>query len=270
MQDIIFDHTLHKTHFVNFHLHEGCEIYYLVSGKVKYFVEKQMYDVTTGDVFITNQTEIHKPNIEPDELYEKISIQFMPSIFHDISTEEYDLLGCFYKRKNGTNNKITLSKSQHEKMLQIFKEMDSMQSKKPAYYKIKVKNLLTDLLIILNEASSKNSDYNPFSHVSGTLYEVINYIDKNLAEDLSLSVLGEKFFVSEAHLCRTFKKLTNSTLHQYIIKKRIARARELLTSDMSVTEVMSLCGFCDFSNFIKTFKETTGTTPGKYKKRPKK
>jgi len=55
-------------------------------------------------------------------------------------------------------------------------------------------------------------------------------------------------------------------LHEYIIFKRVARAKKLLMEGKSVTETCHLSGFNDYSNFIRTFKRTVGISPGKYSK----
>ena len=263
--DIIYDHRISEKKSFYFHLHDGCEIYYLVSGCVEYFVEKQIYSVGKYDIFITNHIEIHKPNILDDSNYERISIRFNPEYIKKYSKNGYDLLNCFYNRPNGMGNKITVTEEQLSQVVELFKQIDKVQHEKPPYYEIMLDNCIIRLLIILNEASGnlnvKKSDY----ALSGMLNDVLAYIDDNLGGDLSLAAFEKKFFVSGAHLCRMFKKMTNSTIHQYIINKRIAYARELLVTDVSVTEVMEKCGFGDFSNFIKTFKKYTGSTPGNYK-----
>jgi AraC-like DNA-binding protein len=54
----------------------------------------------------------------------------------------------------------------------------------------------------------------------------------------------------------------------YILKTRIAMAKELLCeADMSVTEISESCGFSSISYFSRTFKNETGMSPLKYKKR---
>ena len=260
-----YKHLTHKSPSFDFHLHDGCEIYYKISGDVRYFVEKQIYSINTYDVFITNQNEIHKPNFESSKQYERITLCFDPGFFSQFSDEKYDLLSCFYNRKNGTDNKITLMPIEFERMMSCFETIEEALSQNALYCNIKITNAVIDLLILLNEAAKRKTSENQKNQLNEDLAKIIDYIDTHLPEDLSLATLERVLYVSAAHMCRTFKSATNSTIHQYIIKKRIALAKHLLKLGYSVSDASNKSGFNDFSNFIKTFKKHTGMVPGKYK-----
>lgn len=260
-----YKHIIHKSPSFDFHLHDGCEIYYKISGDVRYFVEKQIYSVNTYDVFITNQNEIHKPNFESTKPYERITLCFDPNFFSQFSNENYDLLDCFYNRKNGTNNKITLTPPEFERLMTFFGTIEEALLQNYSYCDIKVTNTVIDLLILLNEAAKRKTSENQKNQLNESLAKIIDYIDAHLSEDLSLATLERVLYISAPHMCRMFKNATNSTIHQYIIKKRIALAKHLLKLGHSVSEASHKAGFSDFSNFIKTFKKHTGTIPSKYK-----
>ena len=75
------------------------------------------------------------------------------------------------------------------------------------------------------------------------------------------SVLAASFFLSESYICRIFKQATGTTINQYITAKRISRAKILLAEGRTVTEACSLCGFGDYSNFLKSFTRAVGISP---------
>jgi AraC-like DNA-binding protein len=260
-----YKHVAHKSPSFDFHLHDGCEIYYRISGDVRYFVEKQIYSVDTYDVFITNQNEIHKPNFESGKPYERITLCIDPDFFSQFSNENYDLLKCFYGRENGIGNKITLTKPELESMMSIFKVIEEAFTKDASYCDIIINSKIIELLIILNEASKRKTNELQNNQLSENLAKITDYIDTHLSDDLSLATLERALYLSASHMCRIFKRSTNSTIHQYIIKKRIALAKSLLALGYSVSEVSHRSGFSDFSNFIKTFKKHTGIIPSKYK-----
>ena len=262
---IDYKHLTHKSPSFEFHLHDGCEIYYRISGDVRYFVEKQIYSVNAYDVFITNQNEIHKPNFESSQPYERITLCFNPDFFSQFSSKDYDILNCFYNRKNGTDNKITLTPPEFERMMGSFEAIEEALLQNASYSDIRITNIVIDLLLLLNEAAKRKSKANQKNQLNENLAKIIDYIDTHLSEDLSLATLESVLFVSAPHICRTFKKATNSTIHQYIIKKRIVLAKHLLKMGYSVSDVSHKSGFSDFSNFIKTFKKHTGMIPSKYK-----
>ena len=77
-------------------------------------------------------------------------------------------------------------------------------------------------------------------------------------------MLASHFYLSSSYLCRIFKDSTGTTINQYITAKRISRAKVLLAEGHPVAETGSLCGFGDYSNFLKSFTRAVGVSPKKY------
>ncbi|MEG2350978.1 MAG: AraC family transcriptional regulator, partial [Hungatella sp.] len=92
------------------------------------------------------------------------------------------------------------------------------------------------------------------------------YIDQHLSEALSLESISTACSLDKYYLSHLFKKETESTIFQYILVKRIAQAKELLSLGSSVTEACQQSGFNDYANFIRSFKKVTGYSPGHFKK----
>ena len=94
--------------------------------------------------------------------------------------------------------------------------------------------------------------------------EILSYINLNLTEELTISGLADHFFLSPSYLCKIFKDSTGTTINKYITARRITRAKSLLSDGCSVTDTCSLCGFHDYSNFLKSFTRAVGISPKKY------
>lgn len=69
---------------------------------------------------------------------------------------------------------------------------------------------------------------------------------------------------SPYHFLRLFKKSTGMTPHLYLTQMRIDKARSLMVSGLSPSEVALETGFTDQSHFANTFRKYTGATPGQY------
>ena len=262
---IDYNHTTRSVANFNFFLRWGCEIWYLISGDVRYFVENQIYEVEPGDIIITNPSEIHKPTFKSDKTYERITVCLDPTFFSQFSTEAFDLLSCFYDRKNGEGNKITLSEEENAEVRRIFSEIEREYASSETSSEVRINALMLELLVLLNKAA-RGSDKREQVDLGGLVREIISYVERNLDGELSLSALERAFFLSAEHLCRSFKNETGITLHGFIVKKRMATAQLLLASGESVTETAERCGFSDLSNFIRSFKKHVGMTPSEYKK----
>ena len=94
--------------------------------------------------------------------------------------------------------------------------------------------------------------------------EVFAYINAHLAEPLQLKDLAAHFYVSPEHLARQFKQRTGQTLHQYIIKARLSRCRELLCNGVPLSAIWMQCGFSGYSAMLRSFKQEFGVTPAEY------
>jgi len=66
-------------------------------------------------------------------------------------------------------------------------------------------------------------------------------------------------------MIRSFRKATGLPPHAYLRQLRVERARELLFRRMPLAEVALAAGFADQAHFTRTFKQITGTTPGRYR-----
>lgn len=93
-----------------------------------------------------------------------------------------------------------------------------------------------------------------------------NFIDNNYEKQLNLDVLSDIRFTSKYHLLRLFKRYYGQTPRQYLIDKRIERAKENLKNGMSVTQTCFSIGFESIGSFSKLFKLKIGCSPRNFQK----
>jgi AraC family transcriptional regulator len=100
------------------------------------------------------------------------------------------------------------------------------------------------------------------------LHLMFEFIESNYSRDLSLAELAAVAGMSTFHFAREFKRTTGTTPHQYLMKIRIDRAKELLSkSEMPLVDVGFHAGFSHQSHFSRLFRKLTGTTPQSYRLR---
>jgi len=100
------------------------------------------------------------------------------------------------------------------------------------------------------------------------IHSIREYIHAHFHQDLTLSVLAERFHLSPQHLARLFREHFGCTVNSYVTRLRMDRARSLLAdSDMTVTEIAGLLGFRDENYFGRVFKKHTGLSPMQYRKK---
>ena len=144
---------------------------------------------------------------------------------------------------------------------------DSISSRREGYQAIALGGLYQLVGLIFNkeynnsDAPSTGTQYRRISQ----LKTVLAFFDANYHRPLTLEEIAECVNMSPKYFCRFFKEMTHRTPMDHLNYYRIERAcYQLLTSDLSITEIAYNSGFNDLSYFIKTFKRYKGTTPKKY------
>jgi AraC family transcriptional regulator len=95
----------------------------------------------------------------------------------------------------------------------------------------------------------------------------MEYITTHLAEDLRLEQIARETGLSAFHFARAFRAATGATPYQYLLDQRIERAKYLLrTRAWPVQEISRMAGFHSPVNFVRTFRQRVGQTPGAWRK----
>lgn len=91
---------------------------------------------------------------------------------------------------------------------------------------------------------------------------------RGMSENISVSVIAEKLSLSPSHLTRVFKQETGQSVIEYILERKMERAKEmLLDPGVKVYEVACALGYANLSNFNRLFRREMGCTPKEFQQR---
>lgn len=117
--------------------------------------------------------------------------------------------------------------------------------------------------VLEKEESKEEKDNN-----QAVIKAINHYIEENLNEGLSLEDLSRIVYFHPAYLSRFYKQATGQKLSNYIVKRRLIRAKELLKdSNLRVGDIANLVGYRKSQYFIKVFKINCGITPNQYRRK---
>lgn len=248
---------------MSMHIHDCYEIYFSISGGKQFLIDNRFYPIQPGDIFFINQYESHHLTQIDQEIHERIVLSISPVYLSSLSSRLTDLNQCF-SNPDKRNHKLSLCSDDQNRFLYFIHKILSTSGYGEDLIE---KSAFLELMVYLNRLYHTQQE----EHTAGELPSyhqqvdrILTYINHNIQSTLSIHELSEHFFLSESYLCRIFKDSTGTTINKYITAKRITIAKSILSQGYTVSEVCDLCGFRDYSNFLKAFTKAVGISPKKY------
>lgn len=124
-----------------------------------------------------------------------------------------------------------------------------------------VKELLIRIMQLQNQYMSEGRQVSPSA---GRFEVVIEYIRRNISENLSVEQLSKQAYMSKPSFFRAFKNELGISPMEYVIRERIGHAKRLLAGKTTIKEACFASGFNNLNYFTRIFKKHEGITPGAY------
>jgi AraC family transcriptional regulator len=103
------------------------------------------------------------------------------------------------------------------------------------------------------------------------LRRAIDFIAAHLGADPTIAELAQQCGLSTGYFSRAFRRTTGVTPHQWLMRKRVERAQDVLVrGSLELAEVAIVCGFADQSHFSRVFTKFVGLSPGRWRQRNRK
>jgi AraC-like DNA-binding protein len=120
---------------------------------------------------------------------------------------------------------------------------------------------------LINQWIEKIVSYPHHFNDNSLFNKSLDYIEENLCESaLSLEMVASHIYVSRCHYSRIFQKYVGVGFKEYIIGKRIEKAKHLLEKGELITNVCFMVGYNDLTHFSRIFKRVTGVSPSAYRR----
>ncbi|GAA0405541.1 response regulator [Paenibacillus motobuensis] len=101
-----------------------------------------------------------------------------------------------------------------------------------------------------------------------SIHAIRHYIESHLGEDISLTLLADRFYFSPQYISKKFKENYDMTIMNYLTQLRMDKAKSLLShSEISIIEISQLVGYEDDNYFGKVFRKHVGESPSQYRKK---
>lgn len=245
-----------------FHYHDFDKIVIFLSGSVTYLIEGRAYKLQPYDIVFVNHNEIHRPLIDTAVPYERIIVYLSPRFLSAYQTDAYDLSLCLRKARTTHAHVLRMKPPAKRSLFQTIKRLETAGSDSGYGAPLYCQALFLEFMVQLNRLFlNQKLDYPDTSSSDRRIMAVMEYINQNLGDTLDVDRLADRFHFSRYHLMRLFKQETGYTIGRYISSKRLLAARELLSTDLPITEICFRCGFRNYSTFSRAYKTEFKESP---------
>lgn len=248
------------------HWHSEIEITYVRKGRVdNYFIEGASYTVNEGEAVFVNPFEIHGVHNKKEYSYPEgvLTIVFPPPFIEKFFPEmsNFRISQSKIGAKNIPGEQYELFIDEFETLFDLVKQPNN-----------EVNNLLitASLLKILGlyakylaneEANNQNQ------LLDEKIYQIIDYIHKNYNQRLKISMIAEKFYLSEGYLSRYFKSRMGVSILSYLDTIRSYYAiQQISDTDKTMDEIALETGFASAKSMNKVLKKLYGRTAKEFRK----
>ena len=250
---------------VEVHKHDFFELTVFLSGKVRMNIAGKEYICRNGDTALIPPGLVHENAIDPSVSYERFVIWLSKDYVDELCTKSDDFKKLFDACRS-TRNYV-----KHFEFA-IFSTLCSLISAileeqvRFGFGSREIQACSLEILLLwwsryFFDFTAQVQPDRQNVLVSGLL----SYIDDHLGDDLSLDALASRFFVSKYHLSHLFRSSMGTTIHQYVLKKRLKAASAAVMAGDDLNKAAVDCGFEEYSSFYRAFYREFGMSPSKWR-----
>ncbi len=248
--EALYPHTSTRENLVSF-------LFFVVtSGEGKLTYDHKEYDLQQGDCVFIDCKKAYSHSTS-EHLWTLDWVHFYSSTMSSI----YDK----YLERGG---KPVFHVSELNEFTGLIHELYDLASSSDYIRDMRINEKLSSLLTLIMKES-----WNPDAKMTSSrkrleLENIKNYLDEHYTEHISLEDLSNQFFINKFYLTKIFKETYGITINNYLISKRITKAKQYLRfTDMTVDEIGQAIGISDVNYFCRMFKKVEGMSPTTYKKK---
>ncbi len=243
---------VHKSSSLKYH--REVELQFIRQGQGSYFIQDRNYVFKKNSLIMIWPYEVHCLVSHLDLWIDKWLVLLPETLLNEEGLKDFPRHICLAER-----DAVDLEV--------ILKSIDDEGKDRRPFWQDIVKADLKKLTCFLRRCNVQAADELP-EPGNQLIKEIVEYIEANFAQDLTLKALSNKFSLSPTYLSYLFKKNIGLNFKRYLIQRRIIEAKQLLENDplLKIASIPEIVGFRDFPIFYRNFKLIAGLTPSAYRK----
>lgn len=230
------------------HYHDVTELLFVKSGDVCYEVNDERYKLKKNTLVISRPNVIHNIEVGDGEDYERYDMLFDEK---KLSFDLYDRIPQDLSAISFEGNKLVES---------AFDRMDAYCQKLNG---VDLEKMLFGIIaeVLMNVIIETEAEKGKQRRLSPSVLGAIKYIEENLCFVEGIDEICRELYISKSHLHHLFIVELGISPKQYILGRRLEKAKRAIASGERATEIYSSCGFGDYSAFFRAYKKKFGYSP---------
>ncbi len=238
------------------------EITYAVSGQAEIYSNEDCQLLSAGQIHFIRKGINHRIVASPKQNFRYVCIAFLPNMSNPDVASFLETLGektHFVVNDNGYVKRLS------ELTMREFYNWDENSDEMVNKF---ISQILVVINRILNNRAESSYSRKGNKNSSHSMYEVLRYIDREYLQINSVKDISDTLSYSEYYLSHLFKEKMGITMKEYLNRKKIAHAMELLEQcDLTIEQISDHLKFTSPRVFRRVFKQYTGSTPSSYRDR---
>ncbi len=252
--------------YIPLHWHDELQFVIVLKGSVTFTINQEEHCVKENNGIFINSGCLHNAiaNNLDESIY--VSVDVSPHFFaasNSIIQKKY--IKPFIELKSIPFIEFNEFIIWQNKILKLISDLYKIYFKKDFGFEIKVHSIIFEIwYIIIKNTEKYENEVNESTIYSENerIKELLIFIHQNYKYKITLKDIAKVGNISRSECSRFFKKMTNLSPFEYLIKYRISQSVILLKeSDLSITEIASEVGFGSVSYYIEKFRKQTNYTP---------
>ena len=242
------------------HSHDYYEVNLIWGGSMHYLVGERPYHLTNGDILLLAPGQEHCRDPEAEQgACERVVLWLDQASLQQFCAFGVDPSECFKD-----SSCLRFDDVQTMRIGELLDRCIRENESEEFGASMMADTAMIQAMILINRLHRKTAQSERRGQ-SGTLVgRVLEYINNHFSEELTLDILAARFFISKYHLSREFGRIVGIPVHRYIIQKRLVVAKQMLSEGRPSSMGYQHCGFGDYSNFYRAFRNEYGVSPKAY------
>ena len=250
---------LQKIEFIAPKINQGLEFILVLSGELIVETNSRFYRLKEKDLLVLNRNEFYQmQGTDNSVLLLNITDTFIERYYPEFRNSRFE---C-YSREIDMGRESMISTIQR-----LLAEIMITFYRKDGSHRLEIqRNVCEILLILIRRFEQEASVFEKFDSEDLRLTQLINYMEKNYQQIITLEDMAQKMYLSTGYLSRYFKQKMGMGFSRYLMNIRLKHSvKDLLYTRDSISQISMNNGFANTKSFTSLFKEVYGVTPSIYR-----